>query len=209
MERNKGIWICFEGGDGSGKSTLTKLLYDKYVELNYQCILTREPGGVPLAEDIRDILLNNGNCEMDDRTEAILFAASRRQHLVEKILPALEQKKVVISDRFIESSIVYQGYARGIGMKEVEALNLFATQCKYPDITFYIDTPYELAISRMYTSNRDLDRIEIEGSSFHKKVYEGYEIRLKESNMVRIDGSKSIEEAMDSIFNELRRRNYL
>ena len=115
----KGIFITFEGNDGAGKTTVCKAIYKKLLEQGYDVIYTREPGGSQIAEKIRDILLNTHNQSMDPRTEALLYAASRRQHLVEKILPALEKKQIVLCDRFIDSSLAYQGYARKIGMSSI------------------------------------------------------------------------------------------
>ena len=129
----KGVFITFEGNDGAGKTTVCKVIYKKLLEQGYDVIYTREPGGSQIAEKIRDILLNTHNQSMDPRTEALLYAASRRQHLVEKILPALEKKQIVLCDRFIDSSLAYQGYARKIGMSSIWSINQFAIDGHMPD----------------------------------------------------------------------------
>ena len=129
----KGYWISFEGGEGSGKTTLIELLREALLKQGQDVLVTREPGGVRIAEQIREIILGLDNIEMDAITEALLFAASRRQHLVEKVLPALDQGKVVLMDRYVDSSIAYQGYARGLGMDEIRQLNDFAIQGALPD----------------------------------------------------------------------------
>ena len=121
-----GKFITIEGPEGSGKTTVAKRLVEKLTEEGYQVVYTREPGGVTIAERIRDIILDVNNTNLDPRSEALLYAASRRQHLVEKVLPALESGKIVICDRFVDSSLAYQGYARNIGIDEIYNINMFA-----------------------------------------------------------------------------------
>ena len=183
----KGIFITFEGPDGSGKTTQIRLLREYCLAKGYDVVLTREPGGTPISEAIRALLLDPAHKEMDGVTEALLYAASRAQHVAEKIRPALEKGCVVLCDRFMDSSIAYQGYARGLG-DDVRVINEFAVQGTQPDITFLMD----------------LDRLEQEDLSFHNAVYEGY-MQLKEiyrSRFVTVDASRSIEE----IAEEIRRR---
>ena len=172
---NKGLFITFEGGEGSGKTTVCKYVYQQLLEAGFDVIYTREPGGSNIAEQIRNIILSVENTEMDCRTEALLFAASRRQHLAEKVLPALEAGKIVICDRFVDSSLVYQGYARGIGIDEVMTINQFAIDNHMPDRTIYLDVTPEVGITRIH-SRSDLDRLDIESMTFHHNVHEGYKL---------------------------------
>ena len=133
----KGIFISFEGVDGSGKTTVSKAVAKKLLDLGYYCVYTREPGGIEIAEEIRNVILDPKNTKMDAKTEALLYAASRRQHLVEKILPALDDGAIVISDRFIDSSLAYQGIARNIGFEKVKEINEFAIEDMYPQKTIF------------------------------------------------------------------------
>ncbi len=200
----RGIFISIEGGDGSGKTTIlngVKTILDKK-NINY--MITREPGGVPISENIRDIILDNKNTEMDDRTEALLFAAARRQHLVEKILPALEEGKLVIVDRFIDSSIAYQGYARKIGVDEVRTINEFAIADHYPDKTIYIDISPELALSRVKKNGRVENRLDLEKMEFHNAVRRAYlTLCDSEERMVLIDGSKDVDSLVNEVYQEI------
>ena len=132
------MFITVEGPEGSGKSSACKRIYEELLHRGYDVILTREPGGIPIAESIREIILNKKNTEMDARTEALLYAAARRQHLVQKVWPALKEGKIVLCDRFIDSSLAYQGGARGLGVDEVLGINLFATEGTLPDLTLQI-----------------------------------------------------------------------
>ena len=134
---NRGKFIVFEGGDGSGKSTALEKIYDFLVENGIECIKTREPGGIKISEDIRNIILDTKNTEMDRKTEALLYAAARRQHLVEKVIPELEKGKIVLCDRFIYSSLAYQGYARGIPLDEIFQINKFAIGEYMPDLNIF------------------------------------------------------------------------
>ena len=135
---NKGLFITFEGNDGSGKTTISKNIYEKLKKMGYPVIYTREPGGIDIAEQIRNVILNPKNTAMDARCEALLYAASRRQHLVEKVLPALDKGQIVLCDRFLDSSLVYQGIARGIGVQEVYDINAFAIEGHLPDATIFL-----------------------------------------------------------------------
>ena len=145
----QGVFITFEGNDGSGKTTVCKAVQEELIKMGYDCIYTREPGGSKIAESIRNILLDVNNTEMDDRTEALLYAASRRQHLKEVVLPALENKKIVLCDRFIDSSLAYQGIARGIGLKEVWDINQFAIDGCMPEKTLFLSVSVETGKKRM------------------------------------------------------------
>ncbi len=171
----KGYFISIEGGDGSGKTTASKYVINKLKEEGYDVMYSREPGGVDIAEQIRNVILDVNNTKMDTRTEALLYAASRRQHLVEVILPALQEGKIVICDRFIDSSLAYQGYARGIGIEEVMEINRFAIDDNMPDLTIYYDVDVEVGLSRI-SSRNNLDRLDKESLEFHHKVHDGYHI---------------------------------
>ncbi|MBQ8293221.1 MAG: dTMP kinase [Bacilli bacterium] len=190
-------FITIEGNDGSGKSTVIEGLKKVFAERGVDVVFTREPGGSAIAEQIRGIILDPKNTEMDDKTEALLYAASRRQHLRETVLPALEQGKLVICDRFIDSSLAYQGHARGIGIEEVYDMNMFATSGMLPDLTLYILVSPEVGLSRK-THQKELDRLELETNNFHKTVYEGY-LKLVErfpERVVLINGEKTKEEVL-------------
>ena len=191
----KGLFITMEGPDGSGKTTQIEELKKFFNDKAYEVVITREPGGTDISEHIRSIILDVNNDNLSYMAEALLYAASRAQHVEEKIKPALEAGKVVICDRFVDSSIVYQGYARKIGIEVVESINRFALMGIQPDITFFFDIRPEDAMDRK-VSQKSLDRLEKEDISFHKLVYEGYKILLKRypKRIRRIDASKSIDE---------------
>lgn len=174
----KGKFITFEGCEGSGKSTQLRLLSEYLTELGADYILTREPGGSEIAEQIRNIILNGKNTAMCDECEALLYAAARVQHLKEKIAPALESGKLVICDRFVDSSLAYQGYARGLGLEYIENINSFALEKFTPDLTIFLDISPAEAFKRKHGADPD-DRMEQLGLEFHTKVYEGYKSLLK------------------------------
>ena len=193
----KGLFITFEGCEGSGKTTVIEGVLKHLEENNVKVIKTREPGGIKISEDIRNVILDVNNTNMDEITEALLYAASRRQHLVEKVIPYLEKGYVVICDRFLDSSLAYQGYARGIGIDEVYNMNLFATEGLLPDLTLLVCVRPEVGLDRIKTNNRGtLDRLEIEKMEFHKKVYDGYlKVQEKFSDRIKIiNGEQTKEE---------------
>lgn len=195
-----GIFITFEGPDGSGKTTLTTRLATYLENNNKTVMLTREPGGIGISEKIREIILDPKNDKMDDRSEALLYAASRRQHLIEKVLPALEEDKIVLCDRFIDSSLAYQGYARGIGIEEVLKINLFAIENHMPDLTIFIDVDPLVGLSRV--GNRgEKDRLELAGDSFHSRVYQGYHevVKMYPERIKVVDGNGTIDEVFDRV----------
>ncbi|WP_352420340.1 dTMP kinase [Proteiniborus sp.] len=169
----KGLFITLEGPDGSGKSTIARLLADYLKEKGYDVVTTREPGGTKISEDIRDIILDTNNTNMSYVTEALLYAASRAQHVSQKIRPAIESGKVIICERFVLSSLVYQGIARGLGIEKVKEINDFAIQGINPDLILFFDIPPDVALKRKTKKNQG-DRLEREKLEFHKKVYEGY-----------------------------------
>lgn len=207
----KGIFIAFEGPDGSGKSTIIRGIRKYFKDRNIDVIETREPGGTVIGESIRKILLDNRNKNMFPETEALLFAAARGQHIKEKILPAIKSGKVVLCDRFILSSLVYQGIGRGLGVKEVRMINDFAIKGVRPDLTLFLHVDPETTLIRK-TKGKKGDRLETEGMDFHKIVYNGYLKILEESsdNIVIIDATKSKKEVLDqsiySIEKFLKRR---
>lgn len=192
-----GAFITLEGPDGSGKSTIIRLIGEYFKKENIDFIETREPGGTAIGEEIRDIILDNKNTNMSYQTEALLYAASRAQHVHEKILPALEDGKHVLCDRFILSSLAYQGVGRELGIESVKSINDFGIKDAYPDLIlfFYIDPKVTL---ERKLGNIDTDRLENLGNSFHERVYNGYMDLLKiyPENIEIIDASKSIEEVL-------------
>jgi dTMP kinase len=170
-----GTFITLEGGEGAGKTTLIRSLMDRLEKSGREVVITREPGGSPIAEAIREIILHVDHTGMDPLTEALLYAASRRQHLAERVLPALARGAVVVCDRFVDSSLVYQGYARGLGIDAVWEINRFATEGRMPDLTLYLDLDPEVGLSRIEESGRGkVDRLDLESLDFHQRVREGY-----------------------------------
>ncbi len=170
----QGIFITFEGIDGSGKDTQAKLLAKYFKNKEYSVIRTREPGGTSIGEKIRKILLSPKISRVDQRAEVLLFAASRAQIVSNIIKPALEKGKIVISNRYVDSSYAYQGIARKMGLDWVIEINKWATQGLLPDITFFLDIPEELGLKRVDKSRNIRDKIEKDGEIFQKKVREGY-----------------------------------
>lgn len=196
--RQKALFVTFEGPDGSGKTTISQGVFNKLKQLGYDCIYTREPGGIRISEDIRDIILDTQNTNMDIRTEALLYAASRRQHLVEKIIPALQKGQIVICDRFIDSSLAYQGVGRSIGFDEVLQINQFAIEGLFPDLTIYLDISAEEGLKRI--EDRDhKDRLDLESIEFHNKVYAGYQkvLEIFKDRIQIVDAHNTIEKIID------------
>lgn len=204
-----GYFITIEGPEGSGKTTVAKKVVEKLNEEGINAIYTREPGGVGIAEKIRDIILDVNNTNLDKRSEALLYAASRRQHLIEKVIPALNEGKVVICDRFVDSSLAYQGYAREIGIDEVYAINMFAIDGKMPDLTILLDIDPQVGLDRvMQNRQEEINRLDLEGIAFHKKVHKGYEI-IKEKYKERftlVNGNNSKEQVFDDVYNVVKNK---
>ena len=189
----KGYFIVVEGPDGSGKTTVCSLLATKLKEEGKQIVHTREPGGIDIAEQIRNVILDPKNEAMDGKTEALLYAASRRQHLVERVIPSIEEGKIVLCERFVYSSLVYQGYARGLGIDEVFAINKFAIGDMMPDLVIYLDVDEKVGLSRV-DSRGNKYRLDGESSQFHKRVVEGYKLikeRFKDFKIV--DASRDVD----------------
>ena len=201
----KGWFITFEGPDGSGKTTVSTGVYNKLKEEGYDVIYTREPGGIDIAEQIRSVILDPKNTAMDARTEALLYAASRRQHLVEKVLPALERGAIVLCDRFIDSSLAYQGCGRHLGIQEVYDINQFAIEGHMPDKTIFLNVSPEVGLERVNANRSFVDRMELESMQFHQDVYNGYQkvVEMYRDRMIIIDSSRTsdvvIAEAYDKV----------
>lgn len=191
----KGKFITFEGGECTGKTTIINELANDLKQKGYGVMITREPGGINIAEQIRDIILNPANTAMVPETEALLYAASRMQHLKEKVIPALENGMIVLCDRYLDSSLVYQGFARGLGVENVLRANHFALDYM-PDLTLFIDIDPKIALKRLENRQDKVDRLDSEGLSFHEKVYYGYlEVaKMYPKRIQSIDGTKTLAE---------------
>ena len=204
------MFITLEGPEGSGKTTAVEAAVKKLEEMGCQIVRTREPGGTPISEQIRNVILDKGNTAMDGRTEALLYAASRRQHLVEKVWPALKEGKIVICDPYLDSSLAYQGGARGLGIEEVLNINLFATENTWPDLTLLFDIKPEIGLARINANaNREVNRLDLEKIEFHNKVRESFLALARRfpDRYVIIDASLSRDEVakatMEAILSRL------
>ena len=193
-----GIIISFEGPDGAGKTTVLEQVLPVLQEKGYDIITTREPGGVEIAERIRDVILDVNHVAMDNKTELLLYMAARRQHYVEKVLPALEAGKVVLIDRFIDSSIAYQGAGRGLDKDIIRRLNDFATDGRKPDLTLYFDVESEIGLARIAkNAEREVNRLDLEKLDTHKRVREGYlALTEQEKRIVTIDAARELAEVV-------------
>lgn len=199
-----GVFITLEGPDGSGKSTIIKEIADYLSKKKIDYIMTREPGGTHIGEDIRSIILDNKNTNMGAETEALLYSASRSQHVHEKIIPALEDGKLVVCDRFLLSSLAYQGVGRGLGIEEVKSINDFGLRGISPDLILFFHIDPEISLKRK-TAELKGDRLEKEGEGFHKKVYQGYMklLDLYPDNIKIIDARKTIDEVVKQCIDEI------
>lgn len=198
----KGLFISVEGSDGSGKSTQIENIKHFFKDKGMDIVFTREPGGTPIGEMLREIILDRDLKEMSDMTEALLYAAARAQHVSQVIKPALEDGKIVICDRFVDSSIAYQGYGRGLG-EPVAVINGFAIDGCMPDVTFLMKM--DPRVGRRRIREEQQDRLEMEADDFHIRTFEGYlelERRYPE-RIVSIDASRSIEEIKLDIYSKL------
>ncbi|MDQ0173727.1 dTMP kinase [Paenibacillus tundrae] len=205
--QGRGKFITLEGGEGSGKTTMISRLGSYLEEQGIPLLVTREPGGIEIAEKIRAIILDPLHTSMDSRTEALLYAAARSQHLAEKVEPALKAGKMVICDRFVDSSLTYQGYARGLGMDQVWTINQFAIGDLMPDVTLYLDIEPEKGLARIDAHDgREVNRLDLESLEFHRKVREGYFL-LKEQFPDRIqiiDASLTPDEVLTAMILSLK-----
>ena len=201
-----GLFIALEGPDGSGKSTIIQLIGDYLKDKGIRYIITREPGGTLIGEQVRDIILDNKNTDMSGETEALLYAASRSQHIHEKILPALRDGKLVLCDRFVLSSLAYQGVGRDLGIEEVKGINDFAIKGVQPNLILFFYVNPEVSLARK-TAKLGGDRLEKEGKEFHNKVYRGYMelLKLYPQNTKVIDATKSIEEVLHQSITEIEK----
>ena len=203
------LFITFEGGEGSGKSSALRLLQERLAKEGYEIVTTREPGGTPIAEEIRNVILDKKNVAMDRRTEALLYAASRRQHLVEKVWPALKEGKIVLCDRYLDSSLAYQGGARGLGIDQVLAVNMFATEGTFPDLTLLFDIEPEQGLARIAANaGREVNRLDLEKIDFHRGVRATFhEIAARyPERFVIIDASKPLDQVVEDAYQAIKAR---
>lgn len=203
-ENTAGLFVTIEGNDGAGKTTAAKGLEQSLQAAGIPVILTREPGGSSIAEQIREVLLDPQNTDMDPMTEAILYAAARRQHLSDIVLPALKAGKVVLCDRYIDSSLAYQGEGRNLGMDQVAALNEIATEGLWPDVTLFLEVSPETARERILARG-DLNRLDAESEEFHARVRRGFEkaIARDPDRFVRVDASGTPEQVAEACLQAL------
>lgn len=205
----KSLFITFEGPEGAGKTTIVKMIEQYFINKKIPYLSTREPGGIRISESIREIILSPEHTEMDSRTEALLYAASRRQHLVEKVIPALEEGKVVLCDRFIDSSLAYQGVGRNLGIEEVRQINEFAIDGTMPDLTIFFDLDPSIGLKRVHEAEqREINRLDLENIEFHQRVYKGY-FKVIENDRERfylVDASKSIEEVYNQALQAIKKK---
>lgn len=194
------MFITLEGGEGSGKSTTIKMLQEYFNNENIDFITTREPGGTKIGKQIREVIVNKENTMMDADTEALLYAADRNQHLKEVILPALNDKKLVLCDRYIDSNFVYQGYARGLGIEKILKVNE-SIGYRVPDLTFYFDLDPKIGLERINKDkNREINRLDLENLDFHNKVRNGYlDLSKKFERIVVIDADRTPDEIFEEV----------
>lgn len=206
----QGKLITFEGCDGCGKSTQLRLLSAYLTEKGVPHVFTREPGGGKISEAIRQLLLDGKNSEMTDECEALLYAAARVQHLSDKVAPALQEGKLVVCDRYVDSSLAYQAYARGLGTEFVESINAFALKNYLPTVTIFIDLTPEAAFKRKHGADEN-DRLEQAGIEFHKRVYAGYDALAKAhpERIARIDGEQTPQAVFQAVLRVLQEKGCL
>ena len=200
----KGVFISFEGGEGSGKSSAINVVKEKLEADGYKVVVTREPGGISVSEQIRDVILAVDN-KMSKETEALLYAASRTEHLYRKVIPLVNDGYIVISDRYIDSSLAYQGYARGIGIEKVLEINMFAKEY-LPKVTYFFDVRPEVGLARIVGRDK-IDRLDLEGFDFHQKVYDGYKevCKLYPERIKVINGERPIELIINDVYNDIKK----
>ena len=200
----KGLFISFEGGEGSGKSSAIKKIEEKLREDGYKVVITREPGGVNVSEQIRNVILAVDN-QMSKETEALLYAASRVEHLYSKVIPLVNDGYIVLSDRYIDSSLAYQGHARGIGIEKVLEINMFAKEY-LPKVTYFFDVRPEVGLARIQGRDK-IDRLDLETIDFHKKVYEGYKevCKLYPERVKKINAERDLETIVLEVYNDIKK----
>ena len=203
------LFITLEGPEGSGKTSAIKIVKEQLEKEGYQIVMTREPGGTPISEQIRNVILDKSNTSMDYRTEALLYAASRRQHLVEKVWPNVKEGKLVICDRYLDSSLAYQGYARGLGVEDILNVNMYATEGTFPNLTLLFDLEPEVGLARINSnSDREVNRLDLEKLDFHHRVRNGYLALAKRfpDRYVIIDASRPLEEVANAALKAIKER---
>lgn len=200
----KGIFITFEGGEGAGKSSLIESIKANLSKKNLNLVFTREPGGTSFGEEIRNLLLKNRVEKVSSKAELCLFLASRAQHIQDVIIPALKANKIVLCDRYNDSSVAYQGYARGLGIEEVLSFSSYIIEDAQPDLTLYLDIDPQIGLSRVKSK---YDRIESEKITFHQKIREGFlQLAKKFPQRIKIvDASRSKEEVFKSAMNYINK----
>lgn len=206
---SRGFFISVEGGEGAGKTTLISRLTAQLAQQGREVVTTREPGGIQIAEQIRAIVLDKAHTSMDGRTEALLYAAARRQHLVEKVQPALAAGKIVVCDRFIDSSLAYQGHARGLGIDAVWAVNKFAVGDLLPDVTIYLDLDPQVGLQRIRSSEeREVNRLDLEAAAFHERVREGFLLLAQRfpERIVTVSADRPVDEVANEVAVILRQK---
>ncbi len=206
MEKKRGLLITFEGSDGAGKSTQIRYLQEYLREKGYQVIVSREPGGTPIGERVREILKNPHFQEMTPVAEALLFAASRSQHVAEVVRPALEKGHIVLLDRYIDSSLAYQGFARGLGWKKVMEINSWATGGLMPDLTFFLFLEGGIGLNRK--KELPTDRFEDVGVEFQERVIQGYRelARLYPQRIVTLDATMKTQDIFRMVKEKVKER---
>ncbi|BAK57785.1 MULTISPECIES: dTMP kinase [Lactococcus] len=204
-----GILISLEGPDGAGKTTVLQRILPELEKTSYKILSTREPGGVRVAEEIRNIILSTENTEIDSKTELMLFAAARRLHMQTKMLPALAAGEMVIVDRFIDSSVAYQGYGRELGVEPVNWLNEFATDGLKPDLTLYFDIDTDVALERIMKNRADeVNRLDLERAEMHRKVRQGYLeiVKQEPERFVTIDASQELDKVVADTLTVIKKK---
>ncbi|BAK59732.1 dTMP kinase [Lactococcus garvieae] len=204
-----GILISLEGPDGAGKTTVLQRILPELEKTSYKILSTREPGGVRVAEEIRNIILSTENTEIDSKTELMLFAAARRLHMQTKMLPALAAGEMVIVDRFIDSSVAYQGYGRELGVEPVNWLNEFATDGLKPDLTLYFDIDTDVALERIMKNRADeVNRLDLERAEMHSKVRQGYLeiVKQEPERFVTIDASQELDKVVADTLTVIKKK---
>ena len=203
------MFVTIEGPEGSGKSSVTKEVVKLLEQEGYEVVLTREPGGTPIAEQIRNVILDKENTKMDPMTEALLYAASRRQHLVEKVWPLSKEGKIIISDRFLDSSLAYQGGARGLGIDKILALNQYATDGYYPELTLLFDLDPRIGLARIAANKgREVNRLDLEKIDFHDSVRQTFLDLAKRfpDRFVVLDASKPFDDVVKDAYNAVKEK---